>query len=124
MRTIDTSTTGTIAEFIAAKACVRAGWKIAYPYGTDTPFDFLLYNEGEVRSVQVKGAQYEREEGQGTTRMVTLDKYQNIDFLICVNVLTEDLYIWRIDELPSTRLRFTLTPERNPEAFNAFYKLV
>ena len=124
MRTSNEATVGTIAEMIAAKECVKAGWKIAYPYGSDTPFDFLLYRSGQVRSVQVKGTQYERKENAGATRMVSMDKYQNIDYLICVDMIKEECYVFEVGELPPSRIRITLKEELYPLAFKAFNKLV
>ena len=113
-----------MAEMIAAKECVKAGWKIAYPYGSDTPFDFLLYKGGEVRSVQVKGTQYERSEGGGATRMVSMEKYQNIDYLICVDMIKEECYVFEVGEFPASRIRITLKEDLYPLAYKAFNKLV
>ena len=113
-----------MAEMIAAKECVKAGWKIAYPYGSDTPFDFLLYKSGEVRSVQVKGTQFERTEGGGATRMVSLDKYQNIDYIILVDMIHEDIYVWETKNLPISRIRFHLTADRHPDNYKATHLLV
>ena len=124
MRSSNESTIGTMAEMVAAKECVKAGWKIAYPYGSDTPFDFLLYKSGEVRSVQVKGTQYERTPGSGATRMVSLDKYQNIDYIILVDMVKEDIYVFDRKTLPATRMRFTLKEELYPDNYKATALLV
>lgn len=113
-----------MAEMIAAKECVKAGWKIAYPYGSDTPFDFLLYKSGEVRSVQVKGTGFQKPGTTGATRMVSLDKYQNIDYIILVDMINEDIYVYDRKELPSSRMRFTLREDLYPNNYQATHLLV
>jgi len=120
MRTSQASTIGTVAEMLVSREAVKNGWKVAYPYGSDTPFDILLYNDGKVISVQVKATGYEREKGQGVTRMVSLEKYQDIDIMILVDALNDDLYIFKTSTLPSSRVRFTLSQDNYPDNFNAW----
>ena len=63
MRTSNACTTGTISEMLVSREAVKNGWKVAYPYGSDTPFDLILYNDGKIKSVQVKATSYERQLG-------------------------------------------------------------
>jgi len=106
---------GASSELQCAYKLVELGWAVAFPFTHDNPFDILIYKEGMIRSVQVKGTEYA--EHQKNVIKANWDRYLEVDYTILHDRVYRSWYIFQKGELKGRR-SITLDPNKLHEIHN------
>ena len=109
------SATGASSELQCAYQLVELGWAVAFPFTHDHPFDMIIYKDGVLRTVQVKGTSYA--EYQKNVIKASWDRYKDIDFIILHDRVYRSWYIFTKGELKGRR-SITLDANRLQEKHN------
>jgi hypothetical protein len=109
------SIVGASSELQCAYKLVELGWAVAFPFTHDHPFDMIIYKDGELRTIQVKGTEYA--EHQKNVIKGQWDRYKDIDFIILHDRVYRSWYIFKKGELKGRR-SITLDANRLQEKHN------
>jgi hypothetical protein len=116
---------GDLAEMAIAKDLVRRGYRLAFPYGEDCPYDLILDRVTRLERVQVK---YARSDGcvievkcfsasltNGRVRSITRYTAETVDWIATYDVTTDGCYYVPSTEFAEGRasISLRLTPARN-----------
>lgn len=105
----DNHKNGALAELICAAELIQRDWHVAFPFVHQSEIDIIAFRGNRFVTIQVKSATYIKKHHAEITCI--FDKYQNVDFVICYDVVNRRWFIFPFKQLKG-RKSITLTPKR------------
>ena len=104
---------GALTELRCAAELIKRDWHVAFPFIDSSAIDLIAYREKRFVTIQVKSATMLV---NGRARvMKNFNKYKDVDFIICYDVINRRWFIFTFEELRDMK-SVTLSPikyERN-----------
>lgn len=111
---------GAISELQCAAKLMEMGWSVAFPFTHQNAWDLIIYKDGIIKTVQIKGAEYC--EHVHTVIKADWAKYKEIDFIILHDRIHQNWFVFTKGELDG-RTGMTLNPNKLTQQLNNWKRI-
>lgn len=105
----DNHKNGALTELRCAAELIKRDWHVAFPFVHQSSIDLIAYRKNRFVTIQVKSGNLMK--GQYAEINVDFNKYKDVDFIICYDLMNRRWFIFEFEELRN-RKSVTLTPSR------------